>query len=427
MNRRSRVLATVLVVAAALLTTRYIAVTWLERMPVDAVLPYPTLIMSDFRDAVWLPARDLLAGYDPYVDAEFLARHPGTQGYSPYTPSHLLFALGFGALSWEAGTLAWSTLGGLALAAMGAWAGFATLRHARPTASTSAGVAAAAAGVLLVWIWRPSSTALGLGQPSSVWGPAAAVAAAATVTAVGISPAGRAVLSALAIMKPQTGIQLAVAAVAARQYRALLWGFGIAAVLSLGVATWIAGGPGEVVAWVLALPAAVAGRHSRFDQRYTTGNPWIDVMSTAHRLDLPGPAGPVLALLVLATGLAAAWTLRAGGRAGLGATTAMVTGLLVVPHVGYDVLLLLPVLMLTVVEVLRERSGPVRTAAVIALVPIVASGLLPSFRLPLVPGGLEPALGQAVLLTTAFALLLVVAALARRPVAAEPDLVGSSR
>lgn len=422
---RSRALAAVLVAAAALLTARYIAVTWLGRMDVDAVLPYPTLLLSDFRDAVWLPTGDLLAGYDPYVDAEFLARHPGTQGFSPYTPSHLLFALGLGALSWELGTLAWSVLGGLALAAMGAWAGFATLRHARPTASPAAGVAAAAAGVLLVWIWRPTSIALGLGQPSAVWGPAAAVAAAATVTAVGISPAGRAVLSVLAFAKPQTGIQLAVAAIAGRQYRALLWGIGISAVLSLGVATWIAGG--AVVAWVLALPAAVAGRHSRYDQRYTTGNPWIDVMSTAHRLGLPDLAGPALAVLVLAAGLVAALVLRANGRAGLGATTAMVTGLLVVPHCGYDVLLLLPVLMLTVVEVLRERPGPVRTAAVVALVPLVLSGLLPGFRLPLVPGGLEPALGQAVLLLVALALLLVVAALVRRPVPAEPDLVGSAR
>lgn len=421
---RTRWLAGVLVLLAVAVTARYIAVTWLGRMPVDAVLPYPTLLLSDFRDAVWLPTGDLLAGYDPYDDPAFLARHPGTQGYSPYTPSHLLYALGMGTLGWNAGTALWSVICGLALAAMGAWAGFATLRHARPDASRTAAVAAAAAGVLLVWVWRPATIALGLGQPSAVWGPAAAVAAAATVTAVGLPHAARVVLTAAAFAKPQTGIQLAIVAAAARQWRALLWGVAVTAVTSLAVAVWIAG-PGGVVGWVLGLPGLVAGRHSRYDQRYTTGNPWIDISSTANRLGLPDLAGPLLAVLVLAVGVAAAVVLRFRGHAGLGATAASVTGLLVVPHCGYDVLLLLPVLMLTCVEVWRTPHGPVRTAAIAAIVPLVVSGLLPAQRLPIVPGGLEPALGQAVLLLVAFAVLTAAAVLARRTVPAEP--VGSSR
>lgn len=409
---RTRVLAAVLVVLAAVVTVRYLAVTWTGRMAVDSVLPYENLLLSDFRDAVWLPSIDLHAGLDPYDDAAFLAAHPGTQGYSPYTPSHLLLTFWTGWMSWDAGTLAWTALGALALAAMGAWAGVATLRFARPELRGAAVVAAGAGGVLLAWIWRPTSIALGLGQPSAVYGPAAAVAAAATVVAVGLSPRARIALAALAIGKPQMGIQLAVVAAATRQWRALLVGAGIAAVLSVAVAVAIAGD--GVLGWVLALPAAVAGRHSRFDQRYTTGNPWIDVSATAHRLGLPDAAGPLLALAVLALGVIAALVLRRRGRPALGALTAMVTGLLVVPHCGYDVLVLLPVLMLAAVEVVGAGAGASRTVAAVALFPVAVSGLLPSFRLPLGPEGLEPALGQAVALLVAWVLLVVAGVLARR-------------
>lgn len=399
-----RVATVALFVLALAVTARYISVTWVERISAADTLPGRGLVMSDFSDAVWLPAKDLLAGFDPYNDAAFLVRHPGTQGYSPYTPGHLLLAAGLGALGWSTASLVWAVLGGVAIAAMGAWTGAATLRFARPAATTGELVAAAACGVLAAWVWRPTSTALGLGQPTSVYGPAAAVAAAATVIPFALGVRARSVLSALAFLKPQTGIQLAITAAAARQWRALAIGFAAAAAASLAVAVWISGS--GVVGWVLGLPGAVAAHHSRYDQAFTAGNPWIDVLSTAHRLGLPDVVGLLVAAVLLAVGFAAAVALRRGDRPALGALTAMTTGLLVVPHCGYDVVLLLPVLALATVETVR---APVRTA-VVALVPLVLTGLLPNFRLPVVPGGLEPALGQAVLLLAALGLLVAAAA-----------------
>jgi Glycosyltransferase family 87 len=429
-----RAVPIVLGLLAAAVTVRYIGVTWLDRISPADVLPARGFVMSDFHDAVWLPAKDLLAGFDPYDDAAFLARHPGTQGYSPYTPEHLLLVSWLGALSWPVGALVWALLGGLALAGMGAWSGPAALRLARPAASRTELWTAAAAGVLLVWIWRPTSTALGLGQPSSLWGPAAAVAAAATVLPFLLGTRARTALTVLAIAKPQTGIQLALTAGVARQWRALAAGFAIACALSLAVGVWIAG-PGGVVGWVLGLPGAVAGHHSRYDQAFTAGNPWIDIWSTAHRMGLPDVAGLALAVLVLALGIAAAVVLRRRERPGLGALTAMTTGLLVVPHCGYDLLLLFPVLLLagvetwapaeagaatngTVVAPARTdvpfvaqgtgRGGAGRTVTWAAFVPLVLSGLVPNVR----PApGLEPELAQAVLLLAGFALLVAAAVL----------------
>lgn len=413
-----RALPVVLGLLAVLVTARYIGVTWLDRISPAEVLPTRGLVLSDFHDAVWQPARDLLAGYDPYDDAAFLTRHPGTQGYSPYTPEHLLLVSWLGTLSWETGAFVWAVLGGLALAAMGAWSGAAALRLARPAASRTELLTAAAAGVLLVWVWRPTSTALGLGQPSSLWGPAAAVAGAATVIPFLLGTRARTVLTVLAIAKPQTGIQLALTAGVARQWRALAAGFAIACALSLAVAVWIAG-PG-VVGWVLGLPSAVADHHSRYDQAFTTGNPWIDIYSTAHRMGLPDLAGLALGLLVLVLGLGAAVRARRADRPALGALTAMTTGLLVVPHCGYDLLLLFPVLLLAAVEFRLATSGTVVARArtgvpfvagggtggvvtLAAFAPLVLSGLVPNFRL--LPG-LEPALAQAVLLLAGFALLV---------------------
>lgn len=394
-----RIVTAALVVLAVVVTVRYVSVTWLDRVgPADTV-PTRGLVMSDFSDAVWLPARDLLGGFDPYDDAAFLARHPGTQGYSPYTPGHLLVAAAFGAADWGTATLLWAVLSGAALAAMGAWSGAAALRFARPGATRAELVAAAAAGVLVAWVWRPTSVALGLGQPTSLYGAAAAVAGAATVIPFGLGVRGRAVLSTLAILKPQTGIQLALTAAAARQWRALALGFAAACAASLAVAVWIAG-PG-VVGWVLGLPADVLAHHSRYDQAFTTGDPWIDVAATAQRLGLPDVVGVLLCLALAVAGFVAARALRRAERPALGALTAMTAGLLVVPHCGYDLLLLLPVLALATVETARAPAP----LAVAALVPIGLAGLVPNFRLPLVPGGLEPALGVAVLLLVALALL----------------------
>lgn len=407
----ARVAAAVLAVAAVALTVRYIVVTWVNRIPTDARFPYDNLILTDFRDAVWLPGRFLLSGRDPYDDAAFLAANPATQGYSPYTPSHLLLTVWSGPLDWAAATLVWSVLMGLAIAGMGGWTGYAVLRSWRSTpVGRTAALTAISVGVLVAWIWRPTSTAMGMGQPSAVWGPIAAVAAAATVTAVGLPGPLRTVLSALAWSKPQVGINLALAAGVARQWRHLLRGFAVAAVLSLVVAVWIAGT--GVVGWVLGLPSAVSGRHSRFDQDYTFGIPWMDVPATAYRLGLPSAVGAVLALVVVVAGVVAAVRLRRSGRPATAALLAMVTGLLAVPHCGYDLLLLFPVLALTAVFLARhdprDRTWRLTAAAV---VPLVVAGLLPTFRLPLVPGGLEPALGQAVLALAGFALLVVAALL----------------
>jgi Glycosyltransferase family 87 len=428
-----RAVPIVLGLLAVAVTARYIGVTWLDRISPADVLPTRGFVGSDFHDAVWLPAKDLLAGFDPYDDAAFLTRHPGTQGYSPYTPEHLLLVSWLGALSWPVGAFVWAVLGGLALAAMGAWSGAATLRLARPAASRTELWTAAAAGVLLVWVWRPTSTALGLGQPSSVYGPAAAVAAAATVLPFLLGTRARTALSVLAIAKPQTGIQLALTAGVARQWRALAAGFAIACALSLAVAVWISG-PG-VVGWVLGLPGAVADHHSRYDQAFTTGNPWIDIWSTAYRMGLPDVAGLALALAVLTLGIAAALVQRRRARPALGALTAMTTGLLVVPHCGYDLLLLFPVLLLAGVETwapaesrapadtrpateTRSVIGPTRAQSPAravqwaAFVPLVLSGLVPNFR----PApGLEPSLAQAVLLLAGFVLLVAAAAGIRAP------------
>jgi hypothetical protein len=413
-GRLLQVASPLLALAAAALTIRYIVVTWVNRIPTDARFPYDNLILTDFRDAVWLPSRYLLAGHDPYDDAAFLAAHPATQGYSPYTPSHLLLTIWAGLLEWPTATLVWAIVMGLACAAMGGWTGYAVLRVWRGGGPLGANLAllAVSVGVLAVWVWRPTSNALGMGQPSAVWGPAAAVATAATVTAVGLPGWVRTVLSALAIAKPQTGINLALAAGVARQWRNLAWGFVIAAGLSLVVAIGIAGT--GVVGWILGLPAAVGGRHSRFDQAYTDGNPWMDVMSTAYRLGLPDAASLGLALLVLVLGITGAVLLRRAGRTAASALLAAVTGLLVVPHCGYDLLLLFPVLALAVVWLVRRDprdTGWLLTVG--AVVPLVLAGFLPTFRLPIVPGGLEPALGQASLTLVGFA-LLVAAAFARR-------------
>ncbi|MFP5021579.1 glycosyltransferase family 87 protein [Pseudonocardia phyllosphaerae] len=405
--RVARAGSVLLAAAAGLLTLRYVLVSWAGRIPVDARFPYTNLIMSDFRDAVWLPGRMLGAGGDPYDEPSFLALFPHTQGFSPYTPSHLLLTAWAWPLPWPVATLVWSAVTGVALAAMGAWTGWAAARllHGGAPVGRTVALGAASAGVIAVWFWRPTTIAHGLGQPSALWGPVAAVAAATTVIAPGLAPWARTTLTAATFAKPQAGIALTVTLVAARRWRDLLWALVVTAVLSLAVGGWIAGT--GVAGWVLGLPAAVGGRHSRYDQNHTDGIPWIDLPATVYRYGLPELLTPVLVVVALAGGIWAGRRLHRTGLPALGAFAATTGGVLVGPHCSYDLLLLFPVMVLAAAEQLRTpAAGAARVAAITAMVTLVAAGLLPLAG----SGGWRPEGGQAVLTALAFVALLVAAA-----------------
>lgn len=353
-DRAKIAVAVLAVVAAALLTARYAMKFWSDRIAETAAPPFLGGTFGDLRDATWLPVRAVMAGVNPYDTPTYLQLHPYTQDFPTYAPAHLALWFPIGLLDWTGAIAVYLTISIAAVTAAGTWGGVRALRTWRPGPSDPATVvAAAAAGVAVLWLARTVTAAVGPGQPTVVYALAAAPAVLGTRHRW-----ADAALIALTCFKPQIGIIVVLVVLAQRRWADAARGAGIAAGVSLGTGIVIGGGPaglpgflGEFLANARSAGSVRAGA--------VTVEERIDAEAGLRALGVV-PSGLLLAGIAVVGLVLCVAAVRWGTRRGLPAVGALLglgIGLLPVYHISYDALWLLIPLAVAAGELHRRDAG----------------------------------------------------------------------
>jgi hypothetical protein len=201
-----------------------LAPSWQVPPPTAADLAEERL--QDFRDALYFPIREFLAGGNPYDPAAMFAHWPVRQDFNLYQPYHLLLHLPFALPGYRAGAVAFAVFSLLLLIALAALAAHAARRFVPvPFALTTAVVAA------LLVTSQVGKAQLYVGQVN----PLVAVGAAGALLARRDRPGWAAAALALAWLKPQYGFPLAVLLFVRGSRRVALTGTALAAAASLPV------------------------------------------------------------------------------------------------------------------------------------------------------------------------------------------------
>ncbi|WP_447007505.1 glycosyltransferase 87 family protein [Saccharothrix isguenensis] len=193
-------------------------------------VPLPTLAtlseerMQDFRDALYFPVREFLAGGNPYHPAMMFEHWPVRQNFNLYQPYHLLLHAPFALPGYRVGAVAFALASLVLLVALAVLAA----GRLRPHLPVALGTAVIATLLVLSQVGKAQ---LYVGQVN----PLIAVGAAGALLARRDAPKWAAVALALAWLKPQFGLPLAVLLYVRGSQRVALVGTAIAAVASLVV------------------------------------------------------------------------------------------------------------------------------------------------------------------------------------------------
>lgn len=358
--------------AAVALTWRYVWVGWTGRMDFLAAKPYVNKGMSDFRDTGILPNLALDRGINPYDLVAYHDFAPHAQYFNPYAPWWLSVTRPLSSFAWDQATLMWACV----LGALVVLAGVVGGRELASRFSVAWWVTVPWC-VVLLWLWRPVALANGLGNIGAV------VAIAAGLSLIVRSRWLGALLVAVAWIKPQYGIPLAVIMmiIPSLRFRYLI-GTSLAIVASLPEVVRLAdaaGGVSPLLSSVVNNALAVGDESA------------VDLM--AGRIDLgglfaafgwfPGSALP-MGMGVLAIAATAVWMRPAkqvSHRAGFLLAAVLLIGF---PHFHYDLSVLVLLAPGAVAEAWRTpRSAPAGRWLWTATVGLVAA-------LCLVPGSLLP-------------------------------------
>ncbi|MFJ7213029.1 glycosyltransferase family 87 protein [Amycolatopsis sp. NPDC098790] len=352
MTPRQRVVFAVAVLVGGVSAWHALAPSWQVPLPTWANRPEERL--QDFRDALYFPIREFLAGGNPYDPAAMFAQWPVRQDFNLYQPYHLLLHAPFALLGYRAGAIAFSVCSLLLLVALAALAAHAVRRFA-PFAVTTAVVAA------LLVTSQVGKAQLYVGQVN----PLIALGAAGALLARRDRPGLAAAALALAWLKPQYGFPLAVLLFARGSRRVALTGTAIAAAASLPVVVLLVVRGGGVGAFLDVVAANLThARATDYGAVDSLTAQRIDVAAVLFRVTGWAPAGIELVMLavVLATSV---WLVRRLDRDGETPVADLLTCLAVVVcvvHQPGDVLLAVPALVALCWW--RERLV---TAAVLAL------------------------------------------------------------
>ncbi|WP_394621431.1 glycosyltransferase family 87 protein [Lentzea sp. JNUCC 0626] len=270
--------------AGALSAFRALKPSWEVPLPTEQNLPEER--MQDFRDALYFPIREFLSGGNPYDPAVMFDHWPVRQNFNLYQPYHLVLHLPFALPEYRVGAVAF------ALACLVLLVGLAVMATTRAKLPLVAGTVVI--GTLLVTS-QVGKAQMYVGQVN----PLIAVGAAGALLLRTKSPAWASVALALAWLKPQFGLPLALLLFIRGDRKVALMGTGIAALASLPVAALLVvrgGGIGEFL--------DVVDRNLAWASH--TGYGAVDSM-TAQRIDLPAvffrttgwlpPAAELVALL----------------------------------------------------------------------------------------------------------------------------------
>ncbi|MFD5829185.1 glycosyltransferase family 87 protein [Lentzea sp. NPDC060358] len=324
---------------------RAVRPSWEVPLPTEANLPEER--MQDFRDALYFPIREFLGGGNPYDPAVMFDHWPVRQNFNLYQPYHLVLHLPFALPDYRVGAVAFT------LACLVLLIGLSVLAARGARLPLVAG--AVVIGTLLVTS-QVGKAQLYLGQVN----PLLAVGVAGVVLLRASHPGWASAALALAWLKPQFGLPLAVVLFVRGDRRVALLGTGIAALASLPVALLLVvrgGGAGEFLG-VISRNLAWASH---------TGYGAVDSM-TAQRIDLPAvffrttgwlpPAAEPLALCgVLAATALLARRLDRTEHGSAAADVLTCLGVVVaLVHQPGDVLIAVPALVALAVLCLRRRA-----------------------------------------------------------------------
>ena len=262
---RTRTLITIAVaVVGAFSAARALRPSWEVPAPTGANLPEERL--QDFRDALYFPIREFLAGGNPYDPAAMFAHWPVRQNFNLYQPYHLVLHLPFALPDYRVGAIAF-TLASLVLLAL---LGLLAARQAKLPLVLGTAVIAA-----LLVTSQVGKAQLYVGQVN----PLIAVGAAAALMSRSSHPRVAALGLAVAWLKPQFGLPLAVLLFARGSRRVALGGTAVAALASLpvvGLLVYRGGGVGPFLDVIAA----------NLEHASKTSYGAVDSL-TAQRVDLP--------------------------------------------------------------------------------------------------------------------------------------------
>ncbi|MGX7829135.1 glycosyltransferase 87 family protein [Actinokineospora sp. 24-640] len=362
-------------VVAAVVAVLGLAGAWHALQPALGV-PLPTEAnqpeerMQDFRDALYYPIREFLAGGIPYDPAAMFANWPVRQDFNLYQPYHLVLHLPFALPGYRVGAIAFAAASLALLVALAAMAG----REVRVRVPGSAVVATVVLAALLV-ISQVGKAQLFVGQVN----PLVAVGAAAAVALRVRNPRWAAVALAVAWLKPQFGLPLAVLLAARGSRGVALRGTAIAAAASLPVVVLLvvrAGGVGAFLDIVAANLTHARGTDYGAVDSMTAQR--VDVAAVFYRVTgwLPPAAELAAVLAVLTVTALLARRLDRGGdpdradsakvdsgrldsdRAALGDLLVLVGVVVAVVHQPGDVLIAFPAMAAAAAVWWRNRREP---------------------------------------------------------------------
>ncbi|MFD4675668.1 glycosyltransferase family 87 protein [Lentzea sp. NPDC058450] len=275
-------------VAGVLSAVRALKPSWEVPLPTEANLPEER--MQDFRDALYFPVREFLNGGNPYDPAVMFDHWPVRQNFNLYQPYHLVLHLPFALPEYRVGAVAF------ALACLVLLVGLAVMAAGRAKLPMVAGTVVI--GTLLVTS-QVGKAQMYVGQVN----PLIAVGAAGALLLRTKSPAWASAALALAWLKPQFGLPLALLLFVRGDRKVALLGTGIAALASVPVAALLVVRGGGIGAFLDVVDRNLAWASH-------TGYGAVDSM-TAQRIDLPAvffrttgwlpPAAELVALLAVLT------------------------------------------------------------------------------------------------------------------------------
>ncbi|SEQ80401.1 Protein of unknown function [Lentzea xinjiangensis] len=339
------VLVALVALAGAASAFRALRPSWEVPLPTEENLPEER--MQDFRDALYFPIREFLGGGNPYDPAVMFAHWPVRQNFNLYQPYHLVLHLPFALPDYRVGAVAF------ALACLVLLVVLSVMAAGRARLPLVAGTVVI--GTLLVTS-QVGKAQMYIGQVN----PLVAVSVAGALVLRESNPRWASAALALAWLKPQFGLPLALLLFVRGNRRVALTGTAIAAAASLPVAALLVvrgGGIGEFV--------AVISRN--LEWAAATGYGAVDSM-TAQRIDLPAvffrttgwlpPAAELLALcgVLAVTALLARRLDRHEGGSEVADVVSCLGIVVALVHQPGDVLIAVPALVALAVLCWRRRA-----------------------------------------------------------------------
>jgi hypothetical protein len=214
------VLTALVALAGTLSAVRALRPSWEAPLPTPQNLPEER--MQDFRDALYFPVREFLGGGNPYDPAVMFAHWPVRQNFNLYQPYHLVLHLPFALPGYRVGAVAF------ALACLVLLIGLAVMAAGRAGLPLVAGTVVVATLLVTSQVGKAQ---MYVGQVN----PLIAVGAAGALLWRAKNPGWASAALALAWLKPQFGLPLALLLFVRGDRKVALVGTAIAAAASLPV------------------------------------------------------------------------------------------------------------------------------------------------------------------------------------------------